>query len=240
MRQRGWTVSAGFLLLAPAAWAASVNTTSTTEITLETFNTAHVTNQVNTFQTELRARMQGGAYLFDQTYTAALSSPTVQTAIIQAKNVLTSHGAVSFTGPTLLSNNQSTTTTTNTVANGNTTSVNLSVTTYIGPITLTVGNYGTCTGGSFAEPTGCMGGNTTTLVVVSGGQDIDTRYDARETINQTVTTTNTTLTSQVYEIDGFTNATPPPTPAPPSLILMLAGLAAAGLFAVRHRLRRVV
>jgi len=33
--------------------------------------------------------------------------------------------------------------------------------------------------------------------------------------------------------------TPLPTPAPPSLLLMLAGLACAGLYAARHRLRRV-
>src|ERR1700722_15323046 len=102
MRQHGWTVLASFLLLAPAAWAQAVNTTSESSFEIETLNTTHVTNQVNTFQTELKARMQGGAYLFDQTYTAALSSPTVQAAITQAKNVLTSHGAVSFTGPTLL------------------------------------------------------------------------------------------------------------------------------------------
>ena len=117
------------------------------------------------------------------------------------------------------------------------------VQTFIGPITITVGNFGTCTGYTDsgpqgAAPTGCTGGNTTTLVVVPGGEDVDTRYDARETINQTVTTTNTTLTSQVYEIDGSTTPLPA-TPAPPSLILMLAGLTAAGLFAARHRLRRV-
>jgi hypothetical protein len=54
---------------------------------------------------ELKARMQSGSYVFDQTYSAAPSSPTVQVAITQAENVLTSHGAVSFTGPMPLSSN---------------------------------------------------------------------------------------------------------------------------------------
>ena len=62
------------------------------------------------------------------------------------------------------------------------------------------------------------------------------------TINQTVTTTNTTLTSQVYEIDGFAaGVTPTPvTPAPPALFLMLTGIAAAGLFAAFRRRRPAV
>jgi hypothetical protein len=246
MRQHSWMVLAGLLLIAPAAWAQAVNTTSESDFSIETHNTAHVTDQVNTFQVELKARMQGGAYLFDQTYSAALSSPTVQTAITQAKSVLTSHGALSFTGPTLLSNHQSTTTTTNTVQNGTTDGTpTIFVHTYIGPITITTGNFGTCTAYTDSGPqgrpvpTGCTGGTATSLSVVPGGQDIDTFVILPITINQTVTTTNTTQTSQVYEIDGFT--TPPAaTPAPPSLILMLVGLTAAGLLAARHRLRRLV
>ena len=102
MRQCGWRILTGFLLLAASAWPQGTTTTSTSAFTLETINTTHVTQQVNAFQVELKARMQGGSYLFDQTYGAALSSPTVQAAITQAKNLLTSHGAVSFGGPTLL------------------------------------------------------------------------------------------------------------------------------------------
>jgi hypothetical protein len=40
MRQGGWTVSAGFPLLAPAAWAATntaVNTTSESSFSIDTF-----------------------------------------------------------------------------------------------------------------------------------------------------------------------------------------------------------
>ena len=68
--------------------------------------------------------------------------------------------------------------------------------------------------------------------------DIDVMILSRVTINKTATTTNTVLTTQVYELDGIPAATPPPTPAPPSLILALAGLAGAGLYAARNRLRR--
>lgn len=244
MRQRTWIVVASFLLVAAAAWAApGTTTTSTSSAAIQTVNTTHVTNQVNTYQVELKARMQGGAYLFDQTYSLALSSPTVQAAITQAKNLLTSHGAVSFSGPTLLSSNQSTTTTTNTVQNGMTDGTPIITTkTYIGPITIMIGNFGTCSGYTDSGPqgrpvpTGCTGGSTNTLNVVPGGEDIDTFVITPVTINQTVTTTNTTLTSQVYEIDGFTTG-PPATPAPPSLILVLVGLTAAGLFAARNRLR---
>jgi hypothetical protein len=245
MPQRACAVFAGFLVPALVAWAEGTTTTSTSGFALDTFNTTHATQQVNTFQVELKARMQGGAYLFDQTYSAALSSPTVQTGITQAKSVLTSHGALSFTGPTLLSNHQSTTTTTNTVQNGTTDGTPIiSTKTFIGPITIMIGNFGSCTGYTDSGPqgrpvpSGCTGGTATTLSVVSGGEDIDTFVIQPVTVNQTVTTTNTTLTSQVYEIDGFT--TPPAaTPAPPSLILMLVGLTSAGLFLARHRQRRV-
>ena len=121
----------------------------------------------------------------------------------------------------------------------------ISTKTFIGPITITIGNFGTCTAYTDSGPqgrpvpTGCTGGTATPLTVVPGGEDIDTLLIQPVTINQTVTTTNTTLTSQVYEIDGFATGGQPATPAPPSLILMLAGLAATGVFAVRNRLRRV-
>jgi hypothetical protein len=148
-------VFAGFLLLVSGAWAQGppTSTTSTSAATIQTFDTTSVTNQVNTYHVELKARMQGGAYLFDQTYSAALSSPTVQAAITQAKNLLTGQGAVSFSGPTLLSSSQSTNTTTNTVQNGMTDGTPIITTkTFIGPITITIGNFGTCTGYTDSGP----------------------------------------------------------------------------------------
>jgi hypothetical protein len=57
----------------------------------------------------------------------------------------------------------------------------------------------------------------------AGQQDIDTLTVSPYTITQTATTTNTTLTSQVYELDGVPAASPPPTPVPPSLWLAITG-----------------
>jgi hypothetical protein len=71
--------------LAPLAHGATNTlnfTTSKAEI--DTLNVTNVTQQVNTFQVEIMARMQNGAVLFDQTYNAPISDPTVQAAITQA------------------------------------------------------------------------------------------------------------------------------------------------------------
>jgi hypothetical protein len=163
MRISAWIVFSGCLLLAPSAWAqrvkprTSVNTTSTSTAQVDTTNTTSVTQQVNTFQTELKARMQGGAYLFDQTYSVAFTDPSIATAVTQAKNVLSGVGAVSFSGPTQLSSNQSTTSVTNTVQTGQTIgTVTSTPTTYIGAIpggtTLTIGTYGVCTGSTPYPP----------------------------------------------------------------------------------------
>jgi hypothetical protein len=238
---------AASLLLAPATWAQGVaNATSESLITIDTYNTTSVTQQVNTFQTELKARMQGGAYLYDQTFNVAFSDPSITAAIAQAKSVLTAAGAVSFSGPTLVSSNQSTTSNTVTVQTGQTAQTpNVTVSTYIGPLTIQIGNFGTCTGltagpGGSVVPTGCTGGTNTSLTIAPGSEDIDTLVIEPVTINQTATTTNTTLTSQVYELDGIAAAgSPPATPAPPSVILAFLGLACLGLYAVRHRLRQV-
>ena len=239
---------AASLLLAPATWAqsSSGNTTSESFITIDTYNTTSVTQQVNTFQTELKARMQGGAYLYDQTFNVAFSDPSITAAIAQAKSVLTAAGAVSFSGPTLVSSNQSTTSNTVTVQTGQTAqALIVTVTTYIGAIpggtTIQIGNFGTCTGYTFTGPegnvvpTGCTGGTATSYTILPGGEDIDTLVIAPVTINQTATTTNTTLTSTVYEIDGVPAGAVPTTPAPPALLLACSGLAMLVLFMAARR-----
>ena len=55
--------------------------------------------------------------------------------------------------------------------------------------------------------------------------DIDQRTLTLATVSQTVTTTSTYLTTQVYELDGI------PQGVTPTLILTLTGLASAGLLA---------
>jgi hypothetical protein len=145
------TILAVCLLFLPATWgqrrvhALGTTATNTTNFTFSTVTVYSNTNvdlsqQVNTFQVELKARMQGGAVLFDQTYNAALTDPTVQAAIAQAENVLTNAGAASFIGPTQLSSTQtlaSSDTTTTTVVTA--TNVSTVVSEYVGPQTLMVG-----------------------------------------------------------------------------------------------------
>ena len=237
-----WAVLGG--LAAARGWAQgtgpgqTTGTTSTAEI-----DTVHTTKQISTYQAELKARMQGaGTYLYDQTFTAPFTDSSVQTAITQAKGLLTNSGALSFSGPTQLSSSQSTSSAVNTVQNGKVTGQMLVETTdYIGPQTITTGVRGICQSYTPGNPSqytppqlvGCTGG--TVWPIAAGGENYDTLYVTPVTINQTATTTNTTLTTQVYELDGIHASTPTPTPAPPSLFLALAGLGVAGLFLAARR-----
>jgi len=125
--------------------------------------------------------------------------------------VLAQAGALSFTGPTQLSGTQSTTSATNTVQTGQATQVYSETSVYVGPQTILTGNRGICQTTSVppAPPapfapvlTACTGG--TSFTISPGSADYDTLRSSFVTISQTVTTTNTTLTSQVYELDGFT------------------------------------
>ena len=240
-----------FLLLAPSAWGqgnpGSGTVTDTSALAeVDTYITTSATQQVNTFRTELKARMQGGAYLFDQTYNVAFTDPSIAAAITQAKAVLTSAGAASFTGPTQLSSNQSTTSSTNTVQTGSQSNPSVVTTSYIGPTTIFIGNLGVCTSVAIAQAASQTNGcsiSGTVFPIAAGGIDYNTLEVNQVTISQTATTTNTTLTSQVYEIDGVpagtTPAPPAATPAPPTLILCLAGLALAGVYSMLRAARIV-
>ena len=233
-----------------------LNTTSQATAEIDTYGTTSVTQQVNTYQVELKARMQGGAYLFDQTYNVAYTDPSFAAHITQAKGVLTGAGAVSFGGPTQLSSTQSlVSSVTNTVQNGTQlTGTQTSVYTYIapttGPLTIYTGNRGICQSYSFpqnAPPqlTGCSLPGTPFTFGPSFIQNgfTYTFFNTQTltvnlvTIGQIATTTNTYLTSQVYEIDGFpTGATA--TPVPASLVLTLLGLAGCALYLVCRRTAR--
>jgi hypothetical protein len=72
------------LIAAPAGWGATCGsttclTTSTAEI--DTINTTNVTQRVDTYSVELKARLQNGAFLFDQTYNVAFTDPLVLAGI---------------------------------------------------------------------------------------------------------------------------------------------------------------
>jgi uncharacterized protein (TIGR03437 family) len=190
-------------------------TTNTSSAEVDTINTTNATQTVNTYSVELKARMQGGGYLFDQTYNVAFADPSIKAAITQAKNLLANSGAVSFTGPTELSSVQSLVSSATSIVQAGTQPAPQLVYgahVFIGPQIIPIGDRGVCQSytldsNNYATLTGCAGGSL--LALISGAQEIDTLILELVTINQTATTTNTYLTTQVYEIDGFTSALSP-------------------------------
>jgi hypothetical protein len=248
--------AAGLLLVPPAVFGCTpgvgplnmtiVSSSSCAEV--DTISTTPVTQRVDTYSTELRARIGNGAFLYDQTFAFAFSATQVQNAIATAHGVLAGAGAVNFSGPTQLSNSQSLVSrNTNIVTTGTqVTSTIVTSMSYVGPQTVNVGNLGICqsyvwSGNVNIAPTltGCVPGGT--AVALFGGQILfDTQQLALVNVSQTATTTNTFLTTAVYELDGFLPGTQPPaTPVPPSLVLVLTGLSGAGLYEVRRRFKRL-
>ena len=106
----------GLLLLGVAATAnaqnvpragggTGANTTTFTNSTRTIVNTTNKTEQVATFLTRLTARLDGGALVYDQSFPAAFSDSTVQAAITQARQALTTAAAPAtptITGPARL------------------------------------------------------------------------------------------------------------------------------------------
>ena len=251
------TVFAAGLLIGLPSWGAGVITATASLAEVDTIVTTPVTQRVDTYSTELRARIGSGSYLYDQTFAVAFGATQVQTAITTAQGVLSGAGAVNFNGPTLGTNTQSlVSSNTVTVANGSPVLTQSIVNTKAfigGPLTINTGNFGLCQsytldGTGYPLPTGCTPNATPTFppypgtflytpfTIVPGGTDYDTFSLQLVTINQTATTTNTFLTTQVYDIVGFpagvtpTPITPTATPIPPSLLLTLVGLAGCGFY----------
>jgi len=253
MRPRLWTnVVSSFLAMAPAVWAQATanNTTSQSSAEIDTIVVTQVQQSVNTYHTELRANLQGLPPLYDQSVNAAFGDPAFQALIAAAQNVLLAVGAVSILNPVLLVSNSSQSSSTSTVLTPGSTTVVPVVTTYVGPVSAGVGNFGVCQsytlgGGVQGSPsfTGCTGGAATTVNVAAGSQEVDTLNISLVTINQTATTTFTTLTTQVWDLVGIEPGNnrilpTPVTPVPPSLLLSLAGLACVGCYGAALGWRR--
>ena len=115
----------------------------------------------------------------------------------------------------------------------------LGSTTTFGPATILVDNLGLCQGlvsGAYGVlPTGCSGQGLP-FVVLAGQTDLNINGDEVFDINQVTTTTNTTLTSQTYNLDGVGSASPVPEPA--SICLLGTGLLTM-VGAARRRLLRM-
>jgi hypothetical protein len=233
MRGKGlcslWMLLSGFVVAAALAQAAIApnpggkvvvtNSTSSSYVTVQT----PVTQQVNQYSTMLKAILNGSQTVFQQTYAVAFSDPTVQAAVSTADAILAGDGA-SPSAPAQTSTStvlQSTQVSNGPIVQSTTATGNSTVTdTYtFGPATIMVGDN-----------------QSDTFTVLSGQEDVNVNTDTEYYAYQNVTTTNTYLTTQTYTISG-TAAAVSATPAPASWLLMLTGLAVAGLLTWLRRLK---
>jgi hypothetical protein len=235
----GGLASAGEITVVGVLYTTSVATIDTPVNTL-------ATQSVNTYSLELQAQMPGGGLLYDQFFSLPITDPTVQNAIALAESILNGAGAVSFLGPTLLSNAQSlANAATNTVQNSIVNTDTFAGTeTFIGPQTILTGDFGVCQSYTLdiydhATPSGCNGTPTTT-VVSAGSEDIDTLAVELNSVYETTTTTNTYLSTLVYDIVGLA-ASEVPEPATCALIgvglLAMDGMRYRGRQESRHASR---
>ena len=219
----------------------SVSTTCSEQVM-----TTNLTQRVDQFSTELRVRQLGGPLLLDQTFAAAFTDPVVQSALMNAQQLLSTQGATGFLGPTLLSNittltgstmsskfiqtapSQSFVTVSNTVGG----IVNQKL------LSVQTGDIGQCQGVDALTglPFGCDPTTGIQLTVAFGTQNLNANSHTLYTIGVTNTTTNTFLTSQSYELDGTRG--PASIPEPGTLAPM--ALAMAGLWSLRFRRRKAL
>ncbi len=223
-------------------------TVSTAEV--DTIIDTPVTENVNTYSTELTAEMQGGPVLYNQTFPVPFADPVFQSAIGTAELVLTGAGAVSLLGPTLLNSTNTLSSMTQTAQTGETSSALIGVGLWFGPVTLNIDDFGVCqsytllpAGPSTSNPygvagdyplmSGCTIGGTP-FALAAGQTDFDEFTLTLVDIFTTTTTTNTDLLTQDYNLVGVPLAAP--VPEPPSWTLLGAGL--LGLrFVFRQRIK---
>ena len=181
-------------------------TTSTAEY--DTNHTMAVSQQVTNFSTELIARLPDGTVVYDQTFTAAFSDPTVQAAITTAAGDLTGAGASSYSGP--VQTGVLTTTNNSSITGPNSTNITLITGTkqWVGPVTFPAGNFGIVTGYTFdlvntnyPIPTG---GNPQPFTLGPGQTDFDTMVLSVFDIFLTTTNTATYTNSSAYVMTGVT------------------------------------
>ncbi len=180
---------AGFVCQAGVPGTPAVNTptsmgnaSATTSTTCsEQVQTTNLTQRVDQFSTELRARLQGGPLLLDPTFVAPFSDPVVQSALVSAQQLLTAEGAKGFVGPALLNKN-ALLTGTKTVAVVIHTAPSqdfVRVFSSLGPATTRIGVIGQCQGvtdigpapsgfGFTGNPFGCNPNAGNPLTVISG------------------------------------------------------------------------
>ncbi len=187
-----------------------LDNTTLTPYTTQTITQQTVTNTVATYSTEIQGTLNGKP-VYDQTFSAAYSDPTVQAALTGARTAITTAGgpAVVIAQPVLVSSTtalvSSASSTTSTVQSS--TATILGTYQYIGPVTILAGNLGICTTTTVVQgttrPSGCSGGGTT-YQLPTGVWDFDVLVHTAEQVLQTTTVTDTTLLTQDYLIAGTT------------------------------------
>ncbi len=182
-----------------------------------------VTQTVNQYSTTLIAKLNGGQIL-SETFGAQFSDPSVQAAILSADALLTGDGA-SFGAPSLISGaTNATGSEVSYLQTGRQATGTLvpTVTEIFGPVAV-VGCSGGC---PFSFGVLAFPGLT---LVLPGQLNINDNADIQFAIDRTVTTTNTFLTTQTYEIDGTTSISAAPEPATFALVGLALLAVACGI-----------
>jgi hypothetical protein len=228
-------------------------TTVTSVVEFHTNNivTTRKTASVQTYATQIDARMQGGPVLFSLWLAVTTLDPQFSAALLQAQAALTAAGAVGVTGPTLLSSeNVITDVSTTTVRTGYTDLDNLrddqifvGTLEWVGPDQFVAGYFGVCTDYTllnrdistafYVLPTGCTGAVLNTITVDPGDTVLETRAAFFLDPLETETTTTTSQLRQRFELVGTPATTTVPEPS--SLVLLVTG---AALLLARQRMRR--
>ena len=208
-----------------SAAQAQMTATNDTNYTYSTQTVVHdtylpVSQTVDRYSTEIKAILNGGTVVYDQTFTLAFTDPTVQAAVQAAEALLAANNAT-FGAPFLAS--------TNTLLLSSDTANSAPVTTGTDVWAVTTSYIGDVGGTTLM-----IGENRSQAFTLLMGQvDYDTLLttDVYQSID--VVTTNTYLTTQFWQIDGVT-APVSSVPDASSTGLMLGGsLAAMGWFARR-------
>ena len=198
--------------------------TNSADYTVSFAPAIQTTIQATAFDTELIGKLNGGAILYDQSFNAAFGTPTVDAGVTAAIEAITTAGGpgVVITGPTLASHTVTTTSVSNSVYSldaAQPTPV-VTVTTTFGPAIINAfaltpggtippgaGVYSTCSGistlPSTTKPT-CAPANGGTFTVLAGQTDFNANTTITYLIDTATTTTDTTLTTEVYDINGQT------------------------------------
>ncbi len=172
----------------------------------DTNQTTTVSQQLTNYSTELIAKLPNGTVVYDQTFTAAYSDPSVQLAISTAAGALTNAGAAAYTGPAQTGFSQTTNQTSATVPISTNITVIVGTKQWVGPVTFPAGNFGIVTGYTFdpvatnyAIPTG---GNPGSFTLTAGQTDFDTMVLSIIDILLTATNTISYTNSSVYTMTG--------------------------------------